>query len=80
MILDSDTPYAVASSLTRSRYSVVNYCYAVNLKGTKNDTEIEGFREAYLRDAAAFVRWVRFFVPQSGKDEPVPLTFTVIYS
>ncbi|KAG8851337.1 hypothetical protein FRB96_009402 [Tulasnella sp. 330] len=58
IILDSGTPYAVASSLKRpTRYSVVNYCYAVTLKGTKNDTEIKGFRAAYLRDAAAFVQW-----------------------
>ncbi|KAG8988728.1 hypothetical protein FRB94_000434 [Tulasnella sp. JGI-2019a] len=57
MILDSNTPYAVAASVTRPRYTVINYSYVTNLKGIKNDTEIGGFRAAYLRDAAAFVQW-----------------------
>lgn len=58
LLIDSDVPYAVASTLTRSRYTVINYCYAVDLKGIKNRTEIAGFKAAYLRDSAAFVRWV----------------------
>ncbi|KAG9034953.1 hypothetical protein FRB95_012369, partial [Tulasnella sp. JGI-2019a] len=33
MILDSNTPYSVAASLTRPRYTVINYSYVTNLKG-----------------------------------------------
>lgn len=62
MLLDSGTPYAVASALTRPRYTVLNYSQTANMKAVKNDTELAGFREAYMRDSAAFVRWVRFLV------------------
>lgn len=62
MLLDSGTPYAVASALTRPRYTILNYSPTANLKAVKNDVELAGFKEAYLRDSAAFVRWVRLLL------------------
>jgi Xaa-Pro aminopeptidase len=58
MSTDNTRCYAVASALTRIRYTACNYNHVANLKGTKNEVEIVGFRAAYLRDSAASLRWL----------------------
>ncbi|KAG8915366.1 hypothetical protein FRC00_005361 [Tulasnella sp. 408] len=58
LIIDSKSPYAIAVLLKRPRYVVLNQCIVTQLKGIKNPIEIQGFRECYLRDGAAFVQWL----------------------
>ena len=48
--------------LTPARFTVINYSHVAQLKAVKNPVEISGFRDAYLKDGAAFVRWVRSFL------------------
>jgi Xaa-Pro aminopeptidase len=43
--------------LTHLRYTVAP-SFIDEMKGVKNNVEIEGLRHAYLRDGAAFVRWL----------------------
>lgn len=42
--------------LTSFRYTVLP-SYVEEMKAIKNETEINGLRNAYLRDGAAFVKW-----------------------
>ncbi len=42
--------------LTSFRYTVLP-SFVEEMKAVKNETEINGLRNAYLRDGAAFVKW-----------------------
>lgn len=55
VLIDAKTPYAVSLMLTSARYTVAP-AWIEQTKAIKNDVEIEGFRNAYLRDGAAMVR------------------------
>jgi len=54
VLIDGKTPYAVALMLTSSRYMLAP-SWIDQTKAIKNDTEIQGFRNAYARDGAAMV-------------------------
>ena len=43
--------------MTSFRYTVLP-SYVEEMKAVKNETEIRGLRNAYLRDGAAYVRWL----------------------
>ena len=43
--------------MTSFRYTVLPP-YVEEMKAVKNETEIHGLRHAYLRDGAAYVRWL----------------------
>lgn len=65
------TPYAVSLMLTSSRYMLVPHpspssavSYIDAQKAIKNSTEIEGFKNAYRRDGAAYVRWLAWLDEQ----------------
>ncbi|KIM29700.1 hypothetical protein M408DRAFT_67274 [Serendipita vermifera MAFF 305830] len=56
VIISPNTPYAVSLIIGSQRY-VVLPSYIEEVKAVKNETEIEGMREAYIRDGVAMVRW-----------------------
>ncbi|WWC90545.1 uncharacterized protein L201_005481 [Kwoniella dendrophila CBS 6074] len=51
--------WALGDACSPSDVNVIP-CPADKLKGVKNDTEIQGFRNAYLRDGRAMVRWMNW--------------------
>ncbi|KAI9069707.1 hypothetical protein FKP32DRAFT_1671148, partial [Trametes sanguinea] len=57
VIISPQTPYAICLMLTSFRYTVLP-SYIEERKAIKNETEIRGLRNAYLRDGAAYVRWL----------------------
>ncbi|KAI6165981.1 Creatinase aminopeptidase [Pisolithus thermaeus] len=57
LLINAETSYAISLMLTHFRYTVVP-SLVDNMKAIKNDTELEGLRRAYLRDGAAYVRWL----------------------
>lgn len=56
VIISPQTSYAICLMLTSFRYTVLP-SYVEEMKAIKNETEINGLRNAYLRDGAAFVKW-----------------------
>ncbi|KAG9043458.1 hypothetical protein FS837_009508 [Tulasnella sp. UAMH 9824] len=73
LIIDSKSPYAIAVLLKRPRYVVLNQCIVTQLKGIKNPIEIQGFRECYLRDGAAFVQWLAW-LEETVRKKKQPVT------
>ncbi|KAJ8463240.1 hypothetical protein ONZ51_g10388 [Trametes cubensis] len=57
VIISPETSYAICLMLTSFRYTVLPN-YVEELKAVKNEVEIRGLRNAYLRDGAAYVRWL----------------------
>ncbi|KZV95222.1 Creatinase/aminopeptidase [Exidia glandulosa HHB12029] len=57
VLITSQTPYAISCMLTSLRYIVAPAWYD-DARAIKNEVEIAGFERAYLRDGAAFVRWL----------------------
>ncbi|KAI0737462.1 Creatinase/aminopeptidase [Daedaleopsis nitida] len=57
VIISPQTSYAICLMMTSFRYTVLP-SYVEEMKAVKNDTEIQGLRNAYLRDGAAYVRWL----------------------
>ncbi|EJD37953.1 Creatinase/aminopeptidase [Auricularia subglabra TFB-10046 SS5] len=57
VLITPQTPYAISCMLTSVRYAVAP-SWIDEAKALKNDTEIAGFEQAYLRDGVAFVRWL----------------------
>lgn len=57
VLINSQTSYAISLMLTHLRYTVAP-SFIDEMKAVKNTTEIDGLRHAYLRDGAAFVRWL----------------------
>ncbi|KAG6333719.1 hypothetical protein ID866_5372 [Astraeus odoratus] len=57
LLINPETSYAISLMLTHFRYTVVPP-FVDNMKAVKNEVELEGLRRAYLRDGAAYVRWL----------------------
>ena len=57
VIISPQTSYAICLMMTSFRYTVLPP-YVEEMKAVKNETEIHGLRHAYLRDGAAYVRWL----------------------
>ncbi|EPS97203.1 hypothetical protein FOMPIDRAFT_38540 [Fomitopsis schrenkii] len=57
VILTPQTSYAISLILTSMRYTVLP-SYVDQTKAVKNQVEIQGLRNAYLRDGIAFVRFL----------------------
>ncbi|EJF65620.1 Creatinase/aminopeptidase [Dichomitus squalens] len=57
VIIPPQTSYAICLMMTSFRYTVLP-SYVDEMKAVKNDVEINGLRNAYLRDGAAYVRWL----------------------
>ncbi|KZV73275.1 Creatinase/aminopeptidase [Peniophora sp. CONT] len=68
ILLNGTTSYKVALSLTEPRYTVSQSIIDI-MKGVKNEIEIEGFRRAYMRDGACFVRFFAWLEEAVGKGE-----------
>jgi Xaa-Pro aminopeptidase len=57
VLINNQTSYAIALMLTHLRYTVAP-AFVEEMKAVKNEVEIEGLRHAYMRDGAAYVRWL----------------------
>ena len=57
VLITSETSYAIALLLTSYKYTVAP-SNIDQMKAVKNTIEIEGLQNAYLRDGAAYVRWL----------------------
>lgn len=57
VLIPATTPYAVALMLGSARY-IIAPSYIDELKAIKNDVELLGLERAYIRDGAAFVKWM----------------------
>lgn len=57
ILISPQTSYAISLMLTSFRYTVVP-SIVEKMKSIKNETEIRGLKAAYLRDGAAYVRWL----------------------
>lgn len=67
VLISDDTSYAISLLLTHFRYTVVPTSFVEARKAIKNATEIEGLRNAYLRDGASFVRWLAWLEDKLNK-------------
>ena len=56
VIISPQTSYAISLMLTSFRYTVLP-SFVEDMKSVKNETELEGLRNAYVKDGAAWVRW-----------------------
>ena len=56
VLIDRKTPYAAVLMLTPSRYLLAP-SWIDQVKAVKNETEVQGFRNAYARDGAAMVKF-----------------------
>ncbi|KAH8107636.1 Creatinase aminopeptidase [Cristinia sonorae] len=56
IIIAPTTSYAISLMLTSFRYTVLP-SFVEEMKAIKNEAELEGLRNAYLKDGAAWVRW-----------------------
>ncbi|CAE6517817.1 unnamed protein product [Rhizoctonia solani] len=63
VIIPPKTPYAVSLMLTYSNYMVAPSWIESN-KAIKNKVEIQGFRNAYLRDGVAMTKWFAWLEEQ----------------
>ncbi len=54
VLIDPKTPYAVSLMLTSARY-MLSPSFVEQQKAIKNDSELHGMRNAYVRDGAAMV-------------------------
>lgn len=57
VLISPQTSYAISLMLTHFRYTIAPSMIDER-KAVKNETEIEGMRRAYLRDGAAYVKWL----------------------
>ncbi|RDX41089.1 Creatinase/aminopeptidase [Lentinus brumalis] len=57
VIISPQTSYAICLMMTSFRYTVLP-SYVEEIKAVKNEVEIAGLRDAYLRDGIAYVRWL----------------------
>lgn len=59
VLISDDTSYAISLLLTHFRYTITPSPSNIDsMKAIKNSTEIDGMRNAHLRDGAAYVRWL----------------------
>ncbi|KAG9044466.1 hypothetical protein FS837_008111 [Tulasnella sp. UAMH 9824] len=70
VLIEPKTPYVISLMLSSPRY-ILAPAYCDEMKALKTETEIQGFREAYLRDGAAMVRWFAWLDEKMAKGEPV---------
>ncbi|OCH88157.1 Creatinase/aminopeptidase, partial [Obba rivulosa] len=66
LIISPQTSYAISLMLTSFRYTLLPP-YVDDIKAIKNATELEGMRRAYLRDGAAYVRWLAWLENKIGQ-------------
>ncbi|TFK44086.1 aminopeptidase-P [Crucibulum laeve] len=57
ILISPQTSYAISLMLTHFRYTVAP-SYVEHMMSVKNTTEIDGIKRAYLRDGAAFVKFL----------------------
>ncbi|KAG9316900.1 putative creatinase/aminopeptidase [Chiua virens] len=57
LLLSPETSYAISLMLTHFRYTIVP-SHVDDMKAVKNEVELDGLRRAYLRDGAAYVKWL----------------------
>ncbi|EIW83367.1 Creatinase aminopeptidase [Coniophora puteana RWD-64-598 SS2] len=57
IIIHAETSYAISLMLTHFRYTVAP-SFVEDMKAVKNEVELEGMRRAYIRDGAAYVKWL----------------------
>ncbi|KAI0820086.1 Creatinase/aminopeptidase [Trametes gibbosa] len=57
VIISPQTSYAICLMMTSFRYTVLP-SFVEEMKAVKSETEISGLRNAYLRDGAAYVKWL----------------------
>ncbi|KAG9050599.1 hypothetical protein FS837_004124 [Tulasnella sp. UAMH 9824] len=69
VLIEPKTPYVISLMLSSPRY-ILAHTYCDQLKALKTETEIQGFREAYLRDGAAMVRWFAWLDEKMAQGEP----------
>lgn len=68
VLIAQETSYAISLLLTHFRYTVTQApAYVDTLKAVKNQTEIEGMRDAYLRDGASCVMWMAWLEEKLAK-------------
>ncbi|KZV73273.1 Creatinase/aminopeptidase [Peniophora sp. CONT] len=70
ILISSSATYAIALALTESRYTST-FSIIESMKGVKNETEVKGFRRAYLRDGACFVQFFAWLEEVVAKGEKV---------
>ncbi|KAG8951448.1 hypothetical protein FRC03_012538 [Tulasnella sp. 419] len=70
VLIEPQTPYVISLMLSSPRYILAG-SYGDQQKALKTDAEIDGFRQAYLRDGAAMVRWFAWLDEKMTKGEPV---------
>ncbi len=59
LLIDPDkTSYRLERLISRTCRVIAAACIPSLLKAVKNETELEGMRQAHLRDGAAWVRWL----------------------
>ncbi|TCD66322.1 hypothetical protein EIP91_001471 [Steccherinum ochraceum] len=56
IIIAPSTSYAISLMLTSFRYTVLP-SYVEEMKAVKNEVELDGLKNAYMKDGAAWVRW-----------------------
>lgn len=55
--MSESTPYVVSLLIGSSRY-IIAPSIVEELKAVKNEIELRGLEQAYVRDGAVFVRWI----------------------
>ncbi|QRW08650.1 Metallopeptidase family M24 [Ceratobasidium sp. AG-Ba] len=63
VIIPPKTPYAVSLMLTYANY-IIAPSYVDAAKAIKNETEIQGFKNAYMRDGVAMTKWFAWLEEQ----------------
>ncbi|KZT56602.1 Creatinase/aminopeptidase [Calocera cornea HHB12733] len=58
VLLSNKTAYAITATLFSTKLEVLIHSEIERAKAIKNEVEIAGFREAYLRDGVAMARWL----------------------
>ncbi|KAI0665810.1 nucleolar GTP-binding protein 1-domain-containing protein [Trametes maxima] len=66
VIVSPQTSYAICLMLTTFRCTVFP-SYVEEMKAVKNETELRGLRNVYVRDGAAFVRWLAWLEEKMGE-------------
>jgi Xaa-Pro aminopeptidase len=70
IVISPNTPYAVSLIIGSNRY-VVLPSYIEEVKAIKNDVEIEGMRNAHIRDGVAMVRWFAWLEKKFGQGHEI---------
>jgi Xaa-Pro aminopeptidase len=66
VIISPQTSYAISLMLTSYHYTVLPSVIE-EWKAIKNDAEIAGMRAAYIRDGAAYVKWLAWLEDKMGQ-------------